>query len=149
MATNEQLRRGIGATNESARRAIGSSNEAARRAGGAAMVAQRTGRSVIDDLNSVVTPTQQGRTLATLDPRGSRPAARGIADYKAPAGGGKGGGIAGPLQETDVGKREYFEYRNVPTSDGLFVFLEQSIKMVVLRDANNVDTEFIYLQEPV
>ncbi len=48
-----------------------------------------------------------------------------------------------------MGLREYHEYRNVPTSDGLFVFLEQPIKKIVLRDANGDDVAFIYQQEPL
>ncbi|MBG6290797.1 hypothetical protein P3T65_26275 [Pseudomonas nitroreducens] len=108
----------------------------------------RQATQLVSDLNSLQDQRRSIRTLNELERRGARPATPGRGVWKAPATSG-GGGIAGPLQEVDLSKREYFEYRNVPTSDGLFVFLEQSIKKVVLRDANNVDTEFIYLQEPV
>lgn len=143
MATLEERRRAIGATNEAARRALGRSNEAARRAIGTSMEAQRRGTSVIDDLNNVITPTQQGRVLNTLDSRGSRPAARGVAEYRPPAGGtGTGGGIASPLTEPDAATREYFDQVLLPTTDGLVWVRWKSLKKINMVDANNSPVAF-------
>lgn len=135
MSTLEQRRRASGAANESARRALGATNEATRRAGGASMEAQRRGTSVIDDLNSVVVPVQQGRQLPTLESRGARPAARGIADYQAPAA-GKGGGIASPLVEQNTNLREYFPEEYLKSTDGLMWSRARPLKKIVMLDAN-------------
>lgn len=102
----------------------------------------------VQDLRSLVAPARSEKGLSEIPPKGALPAQRGRADYQAKAT-ASGGGIAGPLQEVNVGLREYHEYRNVPTSDGLFVFLEQPIKKIVLRDANGDDVAFIYQQEPL
>ena len=63
MATNADRRRAIGAANEKARRGLGQANEASRRALGDAMVERRTGQSQVDDINAVVRPATQRRTL--------------------------------------------------------------------------------------
>jgi len=131
---NEAARRAIGTRNEAARRGLGASNEAARRAGGTSMEAQRRGTNVIDDLNSVVTPAQQGRVLPSLDTRGARPAARGIADYKGPS--AKGGGIASPLVEQNTNLREYFPEEYLKSTDGLMWSRARPLKKIVMQDAN-------------
>ncbi|WP_448681361.1 hypothetical protein [Pseudomonas nicosulfuronedens] len=133
MATLEQRRRASGAVNAAARRGIGAANEAARRAGGASMEAQRRGTSVIDDLNSVVVPVQQGRQLPTIEARGSRPAARGVADYQAPAA-GKGGGIASPLTVQSVTYAEQPQW--VETVDGSGLFRVKTISSIQMVDAD-------------
>ena len=135
MATLEQRRRAGGAMNAAARRGIGAANEAVRRAGGVSMEAQRRGTSVIDDLNSVVAPAQQGRQLPTIEARGARPAARGMADYQAPAA-GKGGGIASPLVEQNTNLREYFPEEYLKSTDGLMWSRARSLKKIVMLDAN-------------
>lgn len=138
-AANEAARRAIGVRNEAERRGLGISNEAARRAIGTSMEAQRRGTNVIDDLNSVVVPAQQGRLLPTLDTRGARPAARGIADYKGPSG-AKGGGIASPLKEV-AGTAEYWP-NGWPSSDGILVLPAE--KKRTFTDANGDPAVFEY-----
>ncbi|WP_425327679.1 hypothetical protein [Pseudomonas nitroreducens] len=111
------------------------------------MTAQRTGRSVIDDLNSVVTPTQQGKTLNSLDPRGARPGGRGIADYKPPASGGAGG-VASPLQEQNYADRVFFAPQLIESSDGLFTLRIEPLEKLVMRDANNAEAVFLFKEPP-
>lgn len=147
MATAEQQRRASGSAMEAARRAIGSNNTAARRAIGASMEAQRTGRGLIDDLNSVVTPMQQGRTLPVIEARGARPAARGIANYQAPAG-GRGGGIASPLQEQNYADRTFHPQQLIESSDGLFTLRIEPLQRLVMRDANNAEAVFLFQAPP-
>lgn len=146
MATLAEQRRAIGSSMESSRRAIGQNNAAARRAIGSSMEAQRRGRGLVDDLNSVVTPTEQGRVLSTLDVRGSRSVSRGIADYKPPASGSKGGGVASPFVEktraegaSQVPDRDYYP-DGMTSSDGLLIL--PAIKTLRMTDANGADVEF-------
>ncbi|MFV3415331.1 hypothetical protein ACNFH8_23955 [Pseudomonas sp. NY15436] len=134
MTTLEQQRRAIGVAKEAARRGLGISNEAARRGIGTSMEAQRRGTNVIDDLNSVVVPVQQGRLLPSLESRGARPAARGVADYKAPT--STGGGIASPLVEQNTNLREYFPEEYLKSTDGLMWSRARPLKKIVMQDAN-------------
>lgn len=67
---------------------------------------------------------------------------RGMASIPAPVvQSGGGGGIAGPLVETDVALRQYHE-TGLVSSDGLF-FLP-AIKRVVMEDADNQTVAFEY-----
>lgn len=149
MATNEQIRRGIGANNEAARRSIGSGNEAARRNIGRSNIAERTG--LVDDLNRLVNSGTATKTLKTIEPRGARPAAVGVATYTAPATGG-GGGIASPLTEKtrpetqedgsvlQVPDRDYWPTMIMTTTEGLLVYEVRPLKEWRFTDAdgNNV-----------
>ncbi len=145
MATLAEQRRAIGAAMETSRRAIGQNNADARRAIGTSMEAQRRGRGLVDDLNSVVTPTEQGRVLSTLAARGSRSVDRGVADYKAPTTANTGG-IASPLVEktkaegtAQVPDRDYYA-DGLTSSDGLLIL--PAIKTLRMTDANGADVEF-------
>lgn len=114
---------------------------------GSTLEAQRSGRGLIDDLNSVVSPVQSGKTLGTLDPRGARPAARGIANYKPPAA-GQGAGIASPLQEQDYATRTFFDPQLIESSDGLFTLRIEPLERLVMRDANNAEAVFLFKEPP-
>ncbi|MCE4070111.1 MULTISPECIES: hypothetical protein [Pseudomonas] len=148
MATLAEQRRASGAAMESSRRATGQSNTNTRRAIGSSIEAQRRGRGLVDDLNSVVTQTEQGRVLSSLDARGARAVARGIAQYQPRASGGSGGGIASPLLETDYTKRTYHPEIEVKSTDGLLSWKMKPIKEVYLRDAGNAEVKMIYAQPP-
>ncbi|QEY73217.1 hypothetical protein [Pseudomonas denitrificans (nom. rej.)] len=139
MATLAEQRRGSGASMETSRRAIGQNNTAARRAIGTSMEAQRRGRGLVDDLNSVVTPTEQGRVLSAIEARGARSVARGIADYKPPVAGGKGGGVASPLIEASYLERTYWPEKVITSTDGVFSFKVKPIKQIRQLDANDAE----------
>ena len=145
MATNEQIRRAIGANNEAARRSIGSGNEAARRNIGRSNIAERTG--LVDDLNRLVNSGAATKTLRTIEPRGPRPAAVGVSTYTPPAT-GTGGGIASPLTEKTkvvdgkaVPDREYWPGGYL-TTDGMLVMLAP--KTVNMTDADGASVVFNY-----
>ena len=123
MATNEQIRRAIGANNEATR------------------------RSFADDLNRLVNSGAATKTLRTIEPRGARPAAVGVGAYKAPSS-SIGGGIASPLTEkTKVvdGKalpdREFWPGGYL-TTDGMLVMLAP--KTVNMTDADGASVVFNY-----
>jgi hypothetical protein len=120
---------------EASRRANGSALESSRRAGGAAMVERRTGKSVVDDINSLAIPPSPRRTLRKIDPVGTLPAKRGSGVYKAPPATGAGGGIASPLKET-ANTREYHPDVLVASTDGAVWFSVRAAKKVTMTDAN-------------
>ncbi len=136
MATNEQIRRAIGANNEAARRSIGSGNEAARRNIGRSNIAERTG--LVDDLNRLVNSGAATKTLRTIEPRGARPASVGVSTYTPPAT-GNGGGIAGPLNESTTKAREYYDPVLLPTTDGLAWVKWKGVKKITMVDGNNAE----------
>lgn len=148
MATNEEMRRASGAAMESSRRTSGDAMESSRRASGAAMVERRTGKSVAEDVNALVNPPRQSKSLPKIEPVGALPSRIGTGTYRPSAtGGGTGGGIASPLSEeyavvesaeTESGlmltpKRDYWP-DGMTSSDGLFVL--PAIKTLNLIDAN-------------
>ncbi|MBU1330868.1 MAG: hypothetical protein KJ884_15940 [Gammaproteobacteria bacterium] len=139
MATNADRRRAIGAANEKARRGLGQANEASRRALGDAMVERRTGQSQVDDINAVVRPATQRRTLPRTTSRGSLPAQKGRGNYKAPAAAGTAGGIASPLIEQSYAAREYWPEQTVTSVDGLLSFRIKAIKSITQADANSAE----------
>ncbi len=114
MATNEQIRRAIGANNEAAR------------------------RSFADDLNRLVSPSGTPKALKTIDPRGARAAKRGVSTYTPPAT-GTGGGIAGPLNESTTKAREYYDPVLLPTTDGLAWVKWKGVKKITMIDGNNAE----------
>lgn len=107
-------------------------SEASRRATGQAMVARRTGRNEVDDLNAVVTPPRQRRSLPAVEPRGSVPAQRGRGNYTAPAA-GTGGGIASPL--TAISRTFADDPVYVETIDGSGMFMVRALNTLTLEDA--------------
>jgi len=143
--TNEERRRASGAAMEASRRGSGAAMEASRRASGAAMTARRTGKSVADDIQSLVQPPRQAKPLPRIDPVGPLPAQRGTGNYQAPSGGGgSGGGIAGPLVETP-GTRTYHESTVVISSTDGSTFMALKMPAVVtMTDANGVEIPFSY-----
>ena len=130
--TNEEQRRASGAAIEASRRGSGAAMEASRRASGAAMEASRTGKSVADDIQSLVQPPRQAKPLPRIDPVGALPASQGRGVYKAPSG---GGGIASPLIET-AGTREYHPSILRASTDGAVFFEVRAAKKVTMTDAN-------------
>lgn len=119
-----------------ARRGTGAQMTASRQAIGAAMVSRRTGRPIVDDLNSLLTPTTPKPGLPQVEPRGGVPATKGRGTYTAPAGGSSTAGIASPLTETNYGDREYWAEKTITSSDGLLSFRLRPIKSISQTDAN-------------
>ena len=119
---------------EQQRRAIGTAMTA-RRGTGEQMAARRNGRKAVEDINSLVSPASQRKTLTALDPRGRLEAKQGRGDYEEPATAG-GGGIASPLTEADYDTREYWAEKTITSSDGLLSFRIKPIKKIIQADAN-------------
>lgn len=134
--TNEERRRASGAAMEASRRGSGAAMEASRRASGAAMTARRTGKSVADDIQSLVQPPRQAKPLPRIDPVGALPAQKGRGTSSGPAkGGAAGGGIASPLIET-AGTREVHPSILRPSTDGAVFFEVRAVKKVTMTAAN-------------
>lgn len=119
----------------SERKAIGSSIEQSRRA---------TGKQITDDLNRLISPKPKSKPLATVPKRGALPAQAGVGKYKATTPASTGGGIASPLTEPDVSKRQYWD-TGLQSSDGLFFV--PAIKQLSLTDSNG-DPVVINLAQP-
>ena len=119
-----------------ARRGTGAQMTASRQAIGTAMVSRRTGRTTVDELNSLIAPATPKPGLPPVEPRGGVPATRGRGDYTAPAGGSSTAGIASPLTETNYGDREYWAEKTITSSDGLLSFRLRPIKSISQTDAN-------------
>lgn len=152
MATNEENRRGIGKTNETNRRNIGKNNEAQRRQIGRDNIERRTGVKQVQDINALVSPPRQKRTLQRKEPRGGLSGSVGVGNYTPPAA-GTGGGIASPLTEkTKVVQDEEGNSKVVPdrdyyaggftSSDGLFILPAISVQR--MTDASGADVQFIF-----
>jgi len=122
---------------EQQRRAIGTAMTA-RRGTGDQMAARRNGRKSVEDINSLVSPASQRKTLTTLDPRGRLEARQGRGDYEEPAAAG-GVGIASPLTEADYDTREYWAEKTITSSDGLLSFRIKPIKKIIQADANDAE----------
>jgi len=144
--TNEQRRRQSGATNAARRQGSGAASAAERRAGGDAMIERRTGKSQVDEINSVVVQPKARKTLKAITPRGPLPAqASPGTDTPNPVRAPSGGGIASPLTEQNYALREYWpngEYSN----DGLLTL--PAAKKLVLTDADGAEV-IINLAQPV
>ena len=103
---------------------------------------ERRGETVVQDLNRLITPQTQRRTLRSVPPVGAVPATRGRGNYTPPP--ATGGGIASPLTEQTrieggnvVPDRDRYPEISAATSDGLFTFLLEPIKTLRWTDANN------------
>ena len=127
---------------EQQRRAVGTAMTA-RRGTGEQMAARRNGRKAVEDINSLVSPASQRKTLTTLDPRGRLEAKQGRGDYVEPTTGGVG--IASPLTEQSYAQREYHPQGEF-TSDGLFYL--PAIKKIVLTDADGTVGEVLLAAPP-
>lgn len=130
---------------EEQRRAIGTAMTASRGTGDQ-MAARRNGRKAVDDINSLVSPASQRKTLTTLDPRGRLEAKQGRGDYVEPVTGG--GGIASPLTELDYLDRLHWDERTITSSDGLLSFRVKPIKQITQQDDNG-DEVLQRFAEPV
>ncbi|MDP2746205.1 hypothetical protein [Pseudomonas sp.] len=107
-----------------------------RRAIGKRIEAERRGESVVEDLNRLITPARQRRTLRTVQPVGAVPVTRGRGNYTPPPATSPGGGIAGPLTEQSYALREFHDSQYLFTADGVFVWEFGPPKKLVLTDAN-------------
>lgn len=143
MATLQQQRQAIANGMASRRSATG---QAERDAAGKAMIEQRTGKAVAEDINRLTDRTPTRKTLRRVEPVGALPASRGRGVYKAPPAAG-GGGIASPLTENVIssgGKlvpdREYWP-AGMTSSDGLFIL--PAIKTLNLTDANGESVQIM------
>ncbi|WP_425915914.1 hypothetical protein [Pseudomonas sp. GWSMS-1] len=138
--TNEQRRRAPGAANAANRQGSGAANAAERRAGGAAMIERRTGKSQVDEINSVVVQPKARKTLRTISPRGPLPAQTSPGtDTPNPKPTGGGGGIASPLTEPDATQRTYYDPVLLPTTDGLAWVSWRSVRRIEMVDAGNAE----------
>lgn len=134
--TNEQKRRASGAANAANRQASGAANAAARKAGGKAMIERRTGKSQVDEINSVVVQPRPHKALKPITPRGPLPAqtSPGV-NTPNPVASGTGGGIASPLaaqSRTFSAEPVYVE-----TFDGAGLFRVKAVDTLTLLDADN------------
>lgn len=134
MASLQEQRRAIA---EGMARSRAATGEAQRNAAGDAMIEQRTGRSVVKDINRLTRPRPQRKPLPSIEPVGAVPASRGRGDYKAPPP-SAAGGIASPLTET-ASSREYYAAVNRPSTDGLVFFSVRAVQRVHMTDANDAE----------
>jgi hypothetical protein len=118
---------------EQQRRAVGTAMTA-RRGTGDQMASRRNGRKAVEDINSLVSPASQRKTLTALDPRGRLEAKQGRGDYVEPTTGGVG--IVSPLTEATYATREYWAEKTITSSDGLLSFRIKPIKKIIQADAN-------------
>lgn len=147
MATLQQQRQAIAQGVANSRQATGA---AERQAIGQGMIEERTGKQVAEDINRLVTPARQRRSLPAVPAVGAVPASKGRGEYKPPP--ATTGGIASPLEEktTTVGGelvadgREYHPARVLETTDGIFSLVLKPIKRVLMIDANGVEHPFGY-----
>lgn len=103
-----------------------------------------TTASMVADLRALTEPSGQvRRALRTIPPRGPLEAQRGRGDYETKAS-GTGGGIASPLIEEDLSRREYFPEEYLKSTDGLMWSRARPLKKIVMLDANgdSVEMEF-------
>ncbi|WP_324730968.1 hypothetical protein [Pseudomonas paeninsulae] len=138
MATLQEQRQAI-ASGMAARRAP--TGEAERKATGQRIIEERTGKSVVDDLNKLTQPVRQRRPLKTIQSVGAIPATTSRSSYKEPA--ATTGGIASPLTEkTKVAAGKTVPDNELwpagyPSSDGLFVL--PAFKTQRFTDANGAE----------
>jgi hypothetical protein len=135
--SNEQRRRGSGAANAAER--LASDGGAARRAVGDALVERRTGKSQVDDLNSVVNQPRPRQQLKPITPRGSIPAQTSPGTNTPNPVSSGGGGIASPLTEPDATQRTYYDPVLLPTTDGLAWVRWRSVRRIEMLDAGNAE----------
>lgn len=129
-------------TNDKARRASGKAMQDSRRAGGDAMIERRTGKSQVDEINSVVVQPKARKTLKAITPRGPLPAQTSPGtDTPNPKATTSGGGLASPLTEPSFAMREFWP-TGLRSSDGLF-FLPAE-KKIVMQDAEGSPAVFEY-----
>lgn len=133
--TNEQARRNSGATNAANRQASGAANAAARRNGNGSMVERRTGKSQVDEINSVVVPAKPRQTLNTVTPRGALPARTSPGtNTPNPTSPTTGGGIASPLEAQSRTFSDEPVY--VETFDGTGLFRVKAVDTLTMLDAD-------------
>ena len=133
MRTNEEKRRAIGQANQDARRALGQANQDARRQIGRDMIERRTGKQQVQDINALVTPPRQQRSLARQEPRGGLSGGVGVGVYTAPPASTGGGGIASPLTVQQIVYSAEPSY--VATFDASGYFAVKKIARMVMVDA--------------
>ena len=124
----------------------GKSAAEARRAIGKRIETERRGESVVEDLNRLINPVRQRRTLRSVPSVGALPPARGRGNYTPPPASSTGGGIASPLTETDYALREFHAARYFTTVDGIFVWQIDPPKKFVMEDANGAPVEQIFAE---
>ena len=147
MATLAEQRRAIGEAMV-ARRGTGAQMQAERRAIGTAMVARRTGKASVEDINSLVTPPRQSKTLEAVEPRGTVAAKQGRGDYNEATNTGTAG-IASPLTEVSYSEREYWPEQTVTSADGLLSFRVKPLKVLNQVDANGDEVQQVFANPAV
>lgn len=114
---------------------------AERRATGQRIIEERTGKSVAEDINRLVNPVRQRRSLTSVPVVGAVPAGVGRGSYKEPT--ATTGGIASPVTEPDFAAREFWP-NGLKSSDGLFFM--PAVKKIVAQDASGAEVIFEYAQ---
>lgn len=136
--TNDKARRASGKAMQDARRSGGKAMQDSRRAGGDAMIERRTGKSQVDEINSVVVQPKARKTIKAITPRGPLPAQTSPGtDTPNPKPAG-GGGIASPLTE-QPGTREQYPPALRPSTDGAVFFAVSATKRITMTDANGAE----------
>ena len=117
-------------------------NTDTRRAIGTAMTERRTGKAQAAEINALVSQPRPRKQLKPITPRGALPAQTSPGTtFPNPAAGGSGGGVASPLEETDVALRTYWANGYV-SSDGLFTL--PAPRKIMMTDADGAAVEFNY-----
>ena len=116
-----------------------------RRAIGKRIETERRGESVVEDLNRLIAPTQQRRTLRRVAPVGGVPVTRGRGVYVPPPA-TTGGGIASPLTEGDYALREFHPAIYVESSDGIFTLELLPPKKIIQTDDNGAEVQQIFAE---
>lgn len=88
----------------------------------------------------VYQPTNEGRLLDPTSTPGV-PGAVGVGRKTA-------AGIASPLTEVEPPDREYYEERDLTSSDGLFTIKWQPIKSLTMLDANGREVVLVFADAP-
>lgn len=108
-----------------------------------------TDKSLVNTLQALVA-SKQRRQLKALDPRGAIGSKRVSVDYSAPA--RTGGGIAGPLVETQgvdgADTRTYHPAKTIVSSDGLRPYQVRRVATVTMKDANNETLPMVFNDVP-
>jgi hypothetical protein len=130
---------------ESERRAIGQRLTESRAEIRDAMRAARAS-TFKRDLNALESGSRVPAALRTIEPKGSRAAAAGVAYWDSSKDKSTGAGIASPLTEGSYAAREFYASRYLTTYDGIFVMQVDPVKKVVMSDANSAEVVQIFAE---
>ncbi|HSH29955.1 MAG TPA: hypothetical protein VK971_08635 [Thiohalobacter sp.] len=92
-------------------------------------------------MNTLIDQPKDERVLPGIPPRDALPAGKGLAT---PGGGGAGGGITGPLEESDASTRQYHAPGAITSSDGLFVIELEPVSQIDMTDGEGNGVSLIF-----